>query len=406
MGFLMSRQRTLLPTILNAAVLLAGCAAQLAAQQVVRMPGRDVILRREMRTLFTVGRAEGGGADVFGAVGDVGFDAAENLYVLDRLNAHVVVFDSTGRFVRTMGRRGGGPGEFGAPQQLAVTRGGDVIVSDAGRRALVVFGRDGAARSVAYPGASFLIGRALLSHPKGGVVGLAMGNPTARNANAFGEEVLLWLPVSGGTPRSLATVSTPTSRGTQTGSVTVYTPPIFSPAFRFAVLSGGGVAVVDNAEYAVRILDPAGRVLRILQRPIAPRAVSSRDRAYERERRARQLSEGGGLRVVGPQGGPVPPSVRATVGEQLRDAEFARVMPVIRRIAVDPAGNLWIERTGSDLARPGSVDLVGPRGTYLGTLPGREVPAAFSPGGRVAFVREDSLGIQRVVVMRQSSPVR
>src|SRR6185436_3465120 len=105
--------------------------------------------------------------------------------VLDRLNARVVVFDSVGDHIRTMGRKGGGPGEFVAPQQMAVTREGEVVVSDAGRRELIVFGRTGSARSIPYPGASILIGRFLVPHPQGGVVSLAMGNPLARDANAF-----------------------------------------------------------------------------------------------------------------------------------------------------------------------------------------------------------------------------
>jgi hypothetical protein len=227
-----------------------------------------------------------------------------------------------------------------------------------------------------------------------------MGNPAVRNANAFGEEVLLWVPTAGGTPRPLASVSTPASRGTGSAGVRVYAPPIFSPPFQFAVLPGGAVAVVDDAAYAIRILDPGGRVVRILQRPIAPRQVTARDREYETERRARQLSDGGGLRLIGPQSGPVPAPVRRTMAEQLRDAEFARMMPVIRRMAVDAAGNLWIERTGPALDRAGSVDLVNPQGRYLGTLRGWELPAAFSPGGRAAYVREDELGVQRVVVVR------
>ncbi|HEU4881473.1 MAG TPA: 6-bladed beta-propeller [Longimicrobium sp.] len=372
----------------------------LPAQQVIDLPVRDQVLRREARTLFSVGSADGGGADVFGSVGDVGFDGAENLYVLDRLNARVVVFDSTGRFVRAMGRRGGGPGEFGAPQQMAVTRAGEVIVSDVGRRALIAFGRDGTARSVPYPGVSMLVGRRLLPHPQGGVVSIAIGNPAARGSNAFGEEVLLWLPAGRGAARALASVSTPRSRQAQSGSVRVHEPPIFSPSFRWALLSGGSVAVVDSAAYAVRVLDASGRIVRTLRRPIAPRRVTARDREYEMERRASQLSDGGGLRLVGPQSGALPASVRRSVAEQLRDAEFAAVMPVVRRMAADAAGTLWIERTGPALDRPGNVDLVDPRGRYLGTLSGWEVPAAFSPRGRAAYVREDDLGVQRVVVIR------
>jgi hypothetical protein len=397
MRFRARNARLLGSTLLGWVLLAAVTTAE--AQAVVRMTGRDQVLRREPRLLFSVGRADGSGADVFGGVGDVGFDAAENLYVLDRLNARVVVFDSLGQFVRAMGRRGGGPGELAVPQQIAVTREGDVIVSDIGRRALVLFVRDGSAGSVPYPGASMLLGRRLALHPRGGVVSLAMGNPRARGANAVGEEVLMWVPIEGGAPRTLATVSTPSSRGAHSG-LAPRDPPIFAPPFQFSVLPTGEVAVVDDATYSIRVLDSAGRVLRVLQRPLAPRPVTARDREHELERRARQLTEGGGLRLVGPQGGMIPASVRQSMAAQLRDAEFARVMPVIRRIAVDAAGNLWVERTGPAPGRSGTVDLLDPRGRYLGSMPGREVPSAFSPGGRTAYVREDELGVERVLVMR------
>lgn len=394
--------RRLMLILASASTLLPWTVAPVASQQVIRMPADDRAIRRDVRELFRVGAEGGAGNDVFGAVGDVGFDAAENLYVLDRLNARVVVFDSTGRFVRTLGRRGGGPGEFSAPQQMSVGRGGEVIVSDAGRRALVVFSRDGTARSAPFPGFTMLMGRTLARHPEGGIVSLAMGNPAARDADAFGEELLLWMPVGPGVPRRLATVSTPRSRTTEGRGVRVHSPPIFSPAFHFAVLSGGGVAVVDGAAYSIRVLDAEGRLLRVLQRPIEPRRVTARDRGQERARRAAQLTEGGGLRLVGGQGAAMPPAVRQSVAEQLEDADFAAVIPVIRRVAVDAAGNLWIERAGPSLERPAGIDVVSPQGRYFGTLAGWELPAAFSPGGRAAFVREDALGVQRVVVVRMN----
>lgn len=303
--------------------MLVAFACPLAAQQVIRMPARDQAVRREVRELFSVGAADGEGGDVFGAVGDVGFDGAENLYVMDRLNARVVVFDSVGRFVRALGRRGGGPGEFSAPQQMAVTREGEVIVSDAGRRALVIFPRAGTARSVPFPGATMLIGQTLALHPRGGIVSLAMGNPTAAGADAFGEEVLLWIPTGAGAPRRLASVSTPRSRATSRAGVRVHSPPVFSPAFRFAVVPGGSVAVVDGATYSVRILDSGGGAVRVLQRPIEPRRVTARDRRRERERREAELSAGGGLRLVGSQAVSLPAPVRRNMAEQLKDAEFA-----------------------------------------------------------------------------------
>jgi hypothetical protein len=378
---------------------LLAAAYPAGAQQVVRMPGADRVIQREARTLFTVGEADGAGA--FGALGDVAFDAAENLYVLDRLNQRVVVFDSAGRLVRTFGRRGGGPGEFGAPQQLAVTRAGEIVVSDVGRRTLSFFHGDGRfVRSQPYAGASMLIGKRLATHPHGGVVSLAMGNPAAGGASAFGEEVLLWVPTSPGTPRALASVSKPRSRASTTGAVTVHAPPFFAPGFHFGVLPDGTLAVADGAGWTIRILDSSGRVVRRLERPVQPRRVTARDRERAVQRQAREEAEGGGLRLVGARAGPVSATVRRSLAEQLRNAEFARVIPVITGIVVHPSGTLWIGRSGPAADRPGSIDVVTPQGRYVGTIPAMELPAAFSPHGRAAFVRTDALGVERVVVMR------
>lgn len=44
--------------------------------------------------------------------------------------------------------------------------------------------------------------------------------------------------------------------------------------------------------------------------------------------------------------------------------------------------------------------LIAADGTYLGTTHGARLPVAFSPGGLVAYVEEDSLGVQRVTVSR------
>jgi len=386
--------------MIYAVVSMLCLAFPLAAQQVVRMTAADQPLRREARTLFTVGVADGG-PQAFGYVADVGFDGAENLYVLDRLNARVVVFDSTGRLIRTMGRQGGGPGEFSAPQQMAVTPAGEVIVSDVGRRALAIFNRDGSfARSVPYAGASLLIGGRLALHPRGGVVSVAMGNPARRDAGAFGEEVLLWTPTGTGDPRALLSISPPHRRQSGRGSITVHSETIFASGFYFGVLPDGGIAFADGPGWSIRILDTSGRISRVLERGIRPRPVTSHDREQEIERRERQRSEGGALRLLGTGGAPIPAPVRRSLAEQLRNAEFASVMPVITGIIVDPSGNLWVARSGPSLDRRGGIDVVTPAGRYLGTISGMHLPSAFSPRGRAAFVRTDELGIQRITVMR------
>lgn len=363
------------------------------------MPAADIPLRASMQTVFSVGAAEGREWEVFGAVGDVAFDAAENLYVLDRPNKRIVVFDPAGRFLRTFGKRGGGPGEFALPQRMTITAAGEIAVSDVGHRAILVFGTDGRhRRNIPFAGASVLMGSTMAAHPRGGVVSRAIGNPSRRDNGGFGDEVILWYPDGGGPPTPILTVSSVRDRRMGGGAAGASLPPVFSPVPRFAVLASGDLAVVDSTTYDVRVVSTAGRVQRVLRRPIAPRRVTSADREWERRRQGEQLSSG--IALVGPGSGPVPPALRGGVASGLRNERFADVMPVIRALKVDAGGNLWIERSGPAPERTGPIDVVTPAGRYLGTLTGIRMPAAFSPGGRAAYVERGELDVERVVVVR------
>jgi hypothetical protein len=53
-------------------------------------------------------------------VQDVVISDDGNIYVSDGGNARIVVFDSTGRFIKAFGREGGGPGEFLNLTRLAI----------------------------------------------------------------------------------------------------------------------------------------------------------------------------------------------------------------------------------------------------------------------------------------------
>lgn len=74
--------------------------------------------RRTAVPLFTLG-SPGGGPAEFGTVRSVLLDRAGSVYVVDPSNKSLSVFDSTGRFVRHIGREGAGPGEYRDPYSSA-----------------------------------------------------------------------------------------------------------------------------------------------------------------------------------------------------------------------------------------------------------------------------------------------
>jgi len=71
-------------------------------------PGARWRVEEELR----IGQADGTGPEVFGRVGSVLVDGLDRMWVVDGQANEVRVFDAEGRFVRTVGRRGSGPGEF------------------------------------------------------------------------------------------------------------------------------------------------------------------------------------------------------------------------------------------------------------------------------------------------------
>ena len=79
----------------------------------------------------------------FSGRGPVGFDGSGSLYILDFGAPQVVVIDTLGRLVGTVGRAGEGPGEFGFPFKLVVWRDGRFAVQDMQRDAIHLFGPGG-----------------------------------------------------------------------------------------------------------------------------------------------------------------------------------------------------------------------------------------------------------------------
>src|SRR5882672_1160013 len=91
----------------------------------------------------------GGQQDVFNRPTDVAWDAAGNIYVVDGLgtNSRIAKFDKNGKFVRSWGQAGTGPGQFRQPRSIAIDAQGLVYVADAGNRRIQVFDGDGNLKS-------------------------------------------------------------------------------------------------------------------------------------------------------------------------------------------------------------------------------------------------------------------
>ena len=101
------------------------------------------------KILMTLGKAgvPGDGPDTFNQPSDVKIAPNGDIFVADghggNSNARIVKFSKDGRFIKTWGKKGSGPGEFNTPHTLAMDSRGRLFVGDRGNNRIQIFDQDG-----------------------------------------------------------------------------------------------------------------------------------------------------------------------------------------------------------------------------------------------------------------------
>jgi DNA-binding beta-propeller fold protein YncE len=119
------------------------------AGKVLLTLGRRLEAVGELGSSGVFGRASGPPGsgvpgDNFNQPLDVAWDAAGNIFIPDGYgNARVAKFDKNGKFIKSWGATGAGPGQFNIPHSVAVDARGNVYVADMGNQRIQVFDNDG-----------------------------------------------------------------------------------------------------------------------------------------------------------------------------------------------------------------------------------------------------------------------
>ena len=104
----------------------------------------------EGKVLMTLGKAgvAGDGPDEFSQPAAVAISPKGDIFVADGhgqpgSNARIVKFSKDGKFIKTWGKKGTAPGEFGALHTIAFDRTGRLLVGDRGNNRIQIFDEDG-----------------------------------------------------------------------------------------------------------------------------------------------------------------------------------------------------------------------------------------------------------------------
>jgi len=166
-------------------------------------------------------------------------------------------------------------------------------------------------------------------------------------------------------------------------------PPLFAPSIRWAPGPGGEVAVVVGSRYEIDIYRQPGFPLERRIRRSVPVIPATAELARE--------SIGEGMRMVGAGGERV-----CDAAEVVEKRGFAPEIPLVVRLVISPAGEIFLERWAPEGEAP-TIDVLDLSGEYRGTLaPGFPFPNAFLGEDRIVVREEDELGLTSVAVYRVS----
>lgn len=323
-----------------------------------------------------LGGDDTGEQSFFAAVpGLVEADGTGNLYVLDNDANRIVVFDSAGDFVRSMGREGSAPDEFTRALAFSVSEGGTASLFDLGKRGIMRFGPAAEVLGVVptpvdYFGGSFHLEAGVLTIPR-------------QLMSEAGRTVLVRMTETD--TAHLVSLPVPQRRAiqlTSCGMAFSGMPPVFTPTLRWTK-RGTRTVVATSAEYDLLVFDGDSLVMRI-RRDIAPSPATA-ELAVQDLGPAMEVRTEGGVRRCDP-------------GEVVEQRGYADVMPAIARLILDPAGRLWVERSHVR-GQSAPIDVYDARGDYAGTLPASTpFPVTFLSANRMASIEVDELDVSRLVI--------
>lgn len=309
----------------------------------------------------------------FGRITDIAVAPDGSIYVLDGVAADVRVFDRTGTYVRTIGRRGAGPGELSrVAAGVFITTDGRFAVPDMGNSRINWFALDGevlASVPVSYASGfpvrwdddgsgEVVVQRRAMGNNQNAV--LETGEPLVRIGRDGEEEELVLLPL----PKTVR----------MEGAAPRFT--LFETEPSWDLGPSGTLRTAMTQEYRIALRDRDGVLQSIISKTAMQDEVTAGDIAHYKELMGEALT----------RRGTDPPAVTRFLSR----LEFGTTFPAFNQIMEGPEGTTLVQRvqtvsemTSVDLSeeqsrRLGATswDVFDASGRYLGAF---DLPERFRP---------------------------
>jgi len=312
------------------------------------MYGEEVFILEEE---LSIGVAEGKKEYMFSEIRDITVDEDERIYVSDQIESHVKVFNKNGEYLRTIGRKGQGPGELNYPTYISITHQNELMVN-AGNRSLSFFTLDGAHVS-SLSLAKIFTGRADIN---------SKGNIIIHSYKRVPPNTIYELKMYDSTLNFILTYG---SCSIPSGTIRESYP--FRPFFWWQIANNDNIVFGYPKTYEIQILNSEGKVIKRILREYDPVEVTQE----EKEEYMKDYEKG-------------------------HKFYFPQYHPAYRWFILDDEGRIYV-RTFEKIEDGNGYynDIFDSKGRYLVKIPLRSTPRVLKKN-KLYTIEEDEEGFQMV----------
>ena len=321
---------------------------------------RDDILNLEEE--LSISGAEGRKENEFFNITSVAVDEHENIYILDSSSVNIQIFDENGTYLKTIGKRGQGPGELQFPIQLQITDEKEIAVFE--RFSMSFFSLDG----------KYLRKTPLtkISRP----IQLIMDEDGKYVCKIFiveEEPKRAVVKFDPGLEKviTIAKLDPPPINPFRSFSFEILKPDLF-----FALTKENGVVWAQSAEYEIFITSPDGKLIRKISKDYDPV----------------RISEEGKEEIIFERYGRETPS-------RVNNANFPKYFFPIKGLSADENGYIFVCTFEKGQEKNSHIyDVFEPQGQFITRIPLKPMPNTllFWKKNKLYTIEEDEEGYQYV----------
>lgn len=295
-------------------------------------------------------------------------DDAGNVYVTDMSDQAIKVFDKNGKYIRTIGKKGQGPGEFQNAGDMDFLPDGKLIVMDWENNRTSIFSPDGKfIKSCKWNGFMFDLY-------------MCTDSSFTSNENIYGNERKMYIKTFDFDANVLLSFGefTPYKSHTLQVEGTMYAISLPFPTHSIFAADRSNLRLYHclPGEYSIEVFDKTGKLFRKIDRPYEPVRVTQED--VEDYRSGFENDD------------------NPVFAKMIKEVEFPEFKPSISNMIVDDKKNLWVgtyeKKTVND-KELFAYDLFDEKGFYITKIWNEFTPGFFKNGKMYRRFSDKETGI-------------